>query len=447
MSHELHNGANTRTPKPWLLVARLVLLAISVLNLIIYIVGTPVYYAQLFPSNHDCVQECLTPANIQSLHALGIPITAYAAYWLTINLLFAGTYFAVAALIFWRKSDDWMALLACFFLVALGGSFPDIPAVLAAIHPFWRLPVTLVSEDTLGFPSLVLFFSLFPNGRFVPRWTGWVAVGAALLFIPGAFFPGSLLNVSNWPIPLFLPLPLVVFGSLVYGQVCRYRHVSTMRERQQTKWVVFGAAVALLGFLLLGALLSAFLKLFIPLQNLGLLFSTILVTSIYLLLLLIPFSLAIALLHDRLWDVDVLINKALVYSGLSGILAAVYTGCIIGLQALFRGIVNQNSDVAIVISTLAIAALFQPLRSRIQKLIDRSFYRSKYDAAKIIASFSAALRNEVNLDELHEQLLAVVQWTMQPTHLSLWLRKPQPSRQPNTQRLLPTIDEQEREPL
>jgi len=419
-----------RIPRPWLLVARVALLAISALNLIIYIVGTPVYFAQLYPSTHDCFPDCLTPASLQSLHALGIPITAYAAYWVTINLLFAVTYFAVAALIFWRKSDDWMALLAAFFLVALGGSFTDIPPALAAVHPSWHLPVTLVSEDVIGFPSLVLFFFLFPNGRFVPRWTRWMAVGFAALFLPGAFFPNSLLNVSNWPGLLFLPVSLVVFGSLVYGQVYRYRHVSTAIERQQTKWIVFGVAVALLGFLLLGVLLSKFLKLLSPLQNVGLLPSTILVTSIYLLLLLIPLSIAIALLRYRLWDVDVIINKTLVYSLLTGILAAVYAGCIVGLQALVRGIFNQNSDVAIVVSTLFIAALFQPLRKRIQAVIDRRFFRHKYDAARTLAVFSAALRSEVDLNQLSEQLVAIVQETMQPTHVSLWLCKPEQEEKP-----------------
>lgn len=430
MSHELHRRGNMHIPSPWLLVGRVAVLTISALNLIIYIVGTPVYFAQLSPSTHGCFQDCLTPADLQSLHALGIPITAYAAYWVIINLLFAVTYFAVAALIFWRKSNDWIALLAAFFLVALGGSFTDIPAALAAIHPLWRLPVTLVSEDVLGFPSLVLFFFLFPNGRFVPRWTCWMALAFAALFIPGAFFPNTLLNASNWPVLLFLPVPLVIFGSLVYGQVYRYRHISTTIERQQTKWIVFGAAVALLGFLLLGVLLSKFLKSLLPLGNVGLLSSTILVTSIYLLLLLIPLSIAVALLRYRLWDVDVIISKTLVYSLLTGILAMLYAGCIVGLQALLRGIFNQNSEVAIVISTLLIAALFQPLRKRIQAVIDRRFFRRKYDAARTLAVFSAALRSEVDLTQLSEQLVAIVQETMQPAHVSLWLRKPEQEEKP-----------------
>jgi hypothetical protein len=361
---------------------------------------------------------------MQSLHTLGLSITAYAVYWVTINLLFALVYFAVAALIFWRKSDDWMAFLAAFSLVALGGSFPDIPATLAAVHLAWHLPVTLVSEDVLGFPSLVVFFFLFPNGRFVPRWTRWVVIGSAALFVLSGLFPNSLLNVSNWPGLLFLPVPLVVFGSLVFAQIYRYRRVSTPVEQQQTKWIVYGAAIALLGFLLLGNLLPAIVQLLMPLQSLSLLVFTILVTSIYLILLLIPLSLAIAILRYRLWDVDVLINKTLVYGLLTGMLVLVYAGCIIVMQALLRGLFHQTSDAAIVVSTLVIAALFQPLRRLIQAGIDRRFYRSRYDAARTLAAFSATLRNEVDLSQLSENLVTVVQETMQPAHISLWLRQP-----------------------
>lgn len=424
VGHQPRDGANTPVPKRWLLLAWVSLLAISVLNLIIYITGTPVYFAQLDLSHHQCFQDCPTPANIQSLHALGLSITDYAVYWVTINLLFALVYFAVAALIFWRKPDDWMAFLASFSLLTLGTSFPDIPTALAAVHHAWHLPVTLVSEDVLGFPSLVIFFFLFPNGRFVPRWTRWVVIGFAALFVLGTLFPGTLLNVSNWPDLLFLPVPLVVFGSLVFAQIYRYRKVSTPVEQQQTKWIVFGAAIALLGFLLLGNLLPRILQLLIPLQSLSLIPYTILITSIYLILLLIPLSLAIAILRYRLWDVDVLINKTLVYGLLTGMLVAIYAGCIVGLQALLRGLFHQTSEVAIVISTLVIAALFQPLRKLAQAGIDRRFYRSRYDAARTLAAFSATLRNEVDLSQLSQDLVTVVQETMQPAHISLWLRQP-----------------------
>ncbi len=432
--------ANTRISGYRLLVARIVLLATSVLNLILFIAGVPVYFAYLHTLCTDCLDDRLTPDKLQALHTLGISISTYAVYMVALNLLFALVFFAVAALIFWRKSDDWMALLAAFSLVAFGASFTSIPWTLAIVHPAWWLPVTLASENVLGFPSLIVFFFLFPTGRFVPRWTGPVALGYVVLSVPGSFFPDSPFSVSNSPVLFRILALLVVYGSLVFAQVYRYRRVSTPMERQQTKWIVFGVSVALLGFLLLAYLLPGFLMLFIPLQSLSLLPYLIVDTSIYLVLLPIPLSLAVAILRYRLWDIDVLINKALVYGLLTGTLIALYAGCVIGLQALLRGLFNQTSEIAIVVSTLVIAALFQPLRKRIQALIDRRFYRRKYDAAQTLAAFSATLRNEVDLSQLSEQLIVVVQETMQPANISLWLRKPEQSKGLNARRL-PRIDD------
>ena len=143
----------------------------------------------------------------------------------------------------------------------------------------------------------------------------------------------------------------------------------------------------------------------------------------------------------RLYDIDVLINRTLVYGTLTALLALVYFGLIFALQYLLRGIISQNNDVAIVVSTLVIAALFQPLRHRIQAIIDRRFYRRKYDAAKIVEAFSATLRNEVDSSQLREHLIAVVQETMQPAHVSLWLRQPGRGATPSLQTSKAPIEE------
>ncbi len=161
--------------------------------------------------------------------------------------------------------------------------------------------------------------------------------------------------------------------------------------------------------------------------------------------LIVPLSIAFSILRYRLWDIDLLINRTLVYTTLTASLAMIYFGSVVLLQHLVNGVTGQvgQSPLVIVASTLAIAALFHPLRRRIQKIIDKRFYRRQYDAAKIIAAFSATLRNEVDLEQLREQLVAVVQETMQPSHVSLWLRPPEPSRKRKTW-LLVRMNEEER---
>lgn len=319
-------------------------------------------------------------------------------------------YFAVAALIFWRKSDDWMALFVGLMLVLLApiSTLPD--EILNLLGGFPAMRVLLVISIYLGLLSFLLFWFLFPNGRFVPRWTPWLVAGY-LLWFAGYCLLGIWVDFVKWEDGVwasFLLAVLSVFVTVLIVQIYRYTEVSSPRERQQSKWAIVGTFIAFAGIAVV-----PFEPVSAPPPNARAI------------LLLIPLSIGIAVLRYRLYDIDVLINRTLIYGTLTGILALVYFGLVYVLHLLFRGLIGQTNDLAVVISTLAIAALFQPLRRRIQSVIDRRFYRRKYDAAKIIEAFSATLRTETNLARLSEQLVAVVEETMQPAFVSLWLRPPE----------------------
>jgi hypothetical protein len=240
--------------------------------------------------------------------------------------------------------------------------------------------------------------------------------------------PDSPFSVGNWPPVLFAALFLLTWGNGVGIQIYRYRQVSNPEQRQQTKWFVFACVVTTVLLILYNALTGLVPAFKQPDSLYQLVYGS--VTLFF--FLSIPLALGIALLRYRLWDIDLLINRTLVYGTLTLILTLVYVGLVIGLSALLRSIISHDSGVAIVLSTLAIYWLFQPLRRRIQQIIDRRFYRRKYDAAKTLAAFSTTLRQEVDLDQLRQQLLAVVEDSMQPSHVSLWLRPPEPARKHQT---------------
>ncbi len=323
----------------------------------------------------------------------------------------------MSAVIFWRKSSDWMALLFALCLVLGGTGF--VTETVAASHSVWSLPALLLNE--LTFVLLYLIASLFPNGQFVPRWTRWLVVGyiGVELWRIWTLLSDSSSAQNRYPLLLLL-FWLVVTLSLGIAQVYRYRRVSSPVQRQQTKWIVF----CLLALILVSFAVDVPLLVFRSFNILYDIFAATLTTLVF---LLFPLSVGITILRYRLWDIDLLINRTLVYSSLSTLLALIYFGCVFGLQSLSHLLTGQAaaSPLIIVVSTLAIAALFQPFRHRIQQAIDRRFYRQKYDAAKTLAAFSATLQEELDLTELGEQLVAVVNETMQPSHISLWLRQPE----------------------
>jgi hypothetical protein len=279
----------------------------------------------------------------------------------------------------------------------------------------------------IGWFLIVTFLLLlFPDGRLPsPRWRPvlWAAVGYEVYFTLVVWLSpvsadtrlafvrnplGLQVEIMNLLVELlYLTIPLLVVagGTAV---ILRFRR-SRGDERQQLKWFAYSVAVMLVVFVfwfsleLSGVAPLSALAFIVPLLGL-------------------PIATGIAILKYRLYDIDVVINRTLVYGTLTAALAATYLGGVALLQGVFRAVAGQESQLAIVASTLLIAALFNPLRRRIQGFIDRRFYRRKYDATKTLAAFSAKLRNETDLDALNRELTSVVRETVQPTHVSLWLR-------------------------
>ncbi|HLL78364.1 MAG TPA: hypothetical protein VKT25_02625 [Ktedonobacteraceae bacterium] len=408
----------------WLVLARIGWITLTLFMLGAAIASLPMSFAVLhLPCTVVESVSCngnglLTPDQIQGLVKQGFSLDAYAWSYLGFYGIMALFSIALGVIIFWRRSNDWMALLVALMCIALGA--------VNVMNPLQYGPpsIWVVLQNIVLFingTTILFTLALFPNGRFVPRWSRWVAplnpastlcylVFLLLLRLPtGSLYNNPVNGVTWWASWIILSL----------AQVYRYFRVSSAIERQQTKWVAFCFFIVLVG-----SLVSFFITPWLlSIQHNGFLY-VLIVNSGALFIFLMPLSIALAILRYRLWDIDVIINKALVYGLLTLLLAAAYAGMVLGLQALLGGLLHQTSAIALVVSTLAIYALFRPLRSRIQAIIDRRFYRKKYNAARTLAAFNAMLRTEVDLNRLSEHLLDVVQETMQSASVSLWLHPP-----------------------
>jgi hypothetical protein len=415
MSQAAAPGTNTQLagPRPALGVARGLWLVVTALVVGLTIFNLPDQFAAIITlcSGPACISGQLSPADVAQMQQSGLSLNFYAAYLLSLSTLSLLVFVVVGAFIFWRRSNDGFGIFAALTLVlsgfssVIGGSTP--PAIVLHYPALFFLTQTLTM---LGASATTVFLYLFPDGHFAPRWLRWLVPLVVLSEALHAFRPD--LPINNWT-----TYPEVL--SAIFALIYHYWRVSGPVQRQQTKWVVFGTAIA--GGLLVGQLIIFTLVWGDGSPGgVGYLIST---TTWTLTLSLIPISIGVAILRSRLWDIDILIRRTLVYAALTGLLALAYFGSVVVLEGLVRLLTGQSqSQVVTVVSTLAIAALFVPLRRRVQAFIDRRFYRRKYDAARTLAVFGTGLRDEVNLEDLSAHLLTAVDTTMQPTSLSLWLK-------------------------
>ncbi len=314
------------------------------------------------------------------------------------------------------------------------GSVP-FPAAAAGLGEWLWAP-------TVGLLAIYVVL-LFPEGRLPSRrWRplAWLSGAIILLVSVGSgLSPGPIAELGGVRNPFGLEgQPWVAYAAnvvlvpflgcilaSVVGLILRYRR-SGGEERQQIKWIAFAASFVGLGFV--GAMVSGLVifvfapEAYVRTADSAPLWFDLLFSGVLLSFGGVPVAVGVAVLRHRLYDIDIIINRALVYGPLTAVLALVYVGGVVGLQAAVRTLTGQGSTLAVVASTLAIAALFGPLRRRLQGFVDRRFYRGKYDAAKTLEAFGSRLRDETDLEALSGDLVGVASRTVQPAHVSLWLR-------------------------
>ena len=327
----------------------------------------------------------------------------------------------LAALLYARKPGDRMALFISFYLILYGILMAG--PIEAVLH-YLGIPATIVYTVQMIFTTAptVILMCTFPNGSLAPAWTKWLVALSLVLTLLVLSRP-----VENWftlttlySLSVSLLTVVVLMGGVV-AQVYRYRYVLSALERAQVKWAVSGLYLWMLT-LLVSSIPWYILQTMPPDQPQP---GWVVISSIswWLSLMIMPLFLTISILRYRLFDVDLFIRRTLVYGALTLTLGLVFFTGVALLQQVFGTLSGtENSPVAIVLSTLAIAALFNPLRRRIQRDIDRRFFRQKYNAEQALEQFALSVRDEVELEQLSQHLLTVVQETMQPEQVSLWLQ-------------------------
>ncbi|CAA9271515.1 MAG: hypothetical protein AVDCRST_MAG26-2844 [uncultured Chloroflexia bacterium] len=389
----------------WLALARGVWVVLSVLSVGLYLASLPIDYRNRLPA----LQAPEVRANLAEL---GLSVEFTAAYLVALTLLFTSVCCVVGVIVFARGSGDPMALLVSLLLVVWGTQFPGTTLALADLHPALRWLVSLL--EVFGLPLLVLFFYIFPDGRLVPRWMmgpAAIGVGTQVLAI---FFPR--LNPFAATPAVAIPFTLGLFGTMLFAQIYRYRRVSGPVQRQQTKWVVFGfagAIVVLMAAILLPVLFRAY-------SEPGTLSSFANTTMLYAAFLLMPLSIGGAILRYRLWDIDLLVNRTLVYGALTAAVVGLYMLVVVGLGALLE---VEGNVLLSLLATGLIAVVFAPLHRRLQRGVNRLIYGERDDPYRVLSRLGQRLEATLEPQAVLRSVVQTVREALRLAYAAIELRQ------------------------
>ena len=412
-SRSSQRQAGTHLRGGWLILARVAFCTVVVLVLLLFLVSLPGYltYLQTVCVHQPCPYQQLTLSSVHSLQALGISVEGYMVLTLTLTLGPALVWVVMGGVLAWRRSDDWMALLVAFMLV-VGGANNGLYSGFTVSQAGWRLPANL-----LGFlfsTALFVVFALFPSGHFVPRWIRWLIPAFLLNNFLYQFFTDWYAHLPAWA--SFLGL-LDFSGSLLLlalAQMYRYWRVSTPVQRQQTKWILFSLTVGIAS--VLGWI---FLEHFIPSLN-GSLYDPVNAYLNDLSSLFFPFAFAIAIMRYRLWDIDIIINRTLVYGALTASIVGMYVLVVGYLGAVFR---TGNNLLISLIAAGLVAVLFQPLRVWLQRGVNRLLYGQRDEPYAVITSLSQRLEATLAPDAVLPTIVETVAQALKLPYAAILLKR------------------------
>jgi signal transduction histidine kinase len=390
-------GSDTRSVErlsvAWSEMARWIWAGLIVVVVVRVVVTIRIYFLEVHtPCTGEICQgpPSMTSRQMELLHAAGFSAEAYAACCAVLLVGSIAINCGIAGVIIWRRPADGMAVLTAFTLTLFGGLSLGLPDQLFhQWEPFWWLPMAVFAW--LGTVAIMVFFYLFPGGRPVLRWPAIPVVVWTVAQMPTYVAPAFALTVNRLAGPFAAPMAaaisLATFGSLIYAQIYRYRRVSTPLQREQTKWVVYGIAIAIVGWVVL----LAFWQISnVNASNHNPLLDLVTVAVGYLLWLLIPLSLGVAILRYRLWDIDILINRTLLYGSLTAMVAGVYILTVGYLGSLFR---SPHNLLISLLATGVVAVLFQPAREWLQHLVNRLMYGERDEPYAVLARLGQRLES------------------------------------------------------
>ena len=394
-----------------LAMARTAWVALVVLVLVLFVTGIAARYNQLLslsPATDRALLQ-LNPEEGRALRQLGLSQNLYAAYLTLLETIFTTVFAIIGGVIFRRSNDGWVMFVA-FTLVIVGATLTPIMDTLATARPAWRLPITYL--QLLGPGCLLIFLYLFPDGRFVPRWTRWLAIGWAVWLVTVPLLPERPSVTPGVNQQDVMTLGWIATG--VLAQIYRYRRVSNSIQRQQSKRTVLGLAIAVMAGLL-HLLLLALAPPGLSNVLLNLIFAPIFVFS----LLVVPLSIAFSILRYRLWDIEVVIQRAVIYGALTGAVILVYVIIVGGLSVVFQ--VRGNLFVSL-LATGLIALMFQPLRERLQRAVNRLLYGDRDDPYAVLSRLGRQLEATLAPEAVLPALVETISQTLKLPYVAIALQ-------------------------